>query len=1074
MKSTGMIKARLNGIKGDHSLRYLCLALLLSLALTAIFVTPLWADDEGLSIPISVENGGAEPPVLLTNDQQNPTIIALPDKNKWFVVWEDWRNASTTGTDIYGRFINNDGTLCGDEIAISTAPGNQTVPVLAYRDTPAGNDNIMIAWQDSRGAYASGYVYYKIFNISSLTPTCSSGSILGNERSVGYRFIGDDHLLSRKLPKIAYDKARDKFWMVWVEGRSRLQRLIEDPFNGIGSPHWQFADSNYVAYTTVSADKGYVLTPEVLRNTDSYSSRTVRLLSSTSKFDEKGGTVKYIYEYFTDINNVTVACDDSSPEALIAWEGIRGKATLTSKWEEKDDETVEECHYEYELDDEGNLVRTEVCEDVPNPDYGVPTLGDHYSSELVEEYDSGVTHIYSIFDKYINQPVVHSQLIDTSDAPSYYPALGYDSIHRKFLVAWEDRSGLCNDVPCYGAHSMIFGQLLYTGGGLYGPNFPISYQDLNGDGALDDDIMFSNQTRPNVCLDLTNQRFFVTWQDGRNSGIASDDLDIYGQWVDSEGSLRGYNYAICVEEDNQYNPVTAYNQANHQFMTVWKDARNLNITNSDIYGQRYTSEQQAQFILKNGVYVAPPSLDFSSCEIDSSAVLDVVISNSSGSEIVVVSAATGTEVYSVSGITAGDILAVGATVTCQVTFKPTAAGSFDDVLMLDIGGAQFSVPLRGTVNNDFNYTDIDSFTADRDYRLSISASTDQTGQLYVIFSHNPLSAGNIYALAQDGTLKPFPYLESSGWQDIWHLESAHSGLELDLSTIDFRPLGCSACQGEAADTGDDDFHFGGIIITPPGDTAFNNATDFKYMPGTLYMGTYVKDASSSSGAFDFNVGMLEIQSFNINSLAGTWQLTSRYNNENRVHPTNLVVSETGDGNISAVWPGYNVFMMYGTDDSGEYWMGFSIGAYQYIYQLKSLTENTFSGTYSCIVNGEYLLNEPVCGVRVGSGLDNWLCSEMEIKVADGDPIPDGEQAIAIFSGNDSMNTRPFKTSGPWEIQWDVNGNMFGITIYASDGTVVDVISNSSNKGASYQTRTGEYYLGTAITGSWNIKIVSMQ
>ncbi|MCD6532729.1 MAG: hypothetical protein J7L25_01460, partial [Deltaproteobacteria bacterium] len=413
MKSTGMIKVRLHGNKNYHLLSYPCLVLLLLVILSAIFVSPLWALNEGANIPISVANGGAEPPVLLSDDQQNPTIIALPDKNKWFVVWEDWRNWRTTGVDIYGRFINSDGTLCGNEIAISTASGNQMVPTLAYRDTPGGTDNIMIAWQDNRGTGYSGYIYFNILNISSLAASCSSGAILGSERSVGYRSIGGDRLRSRKLPKIAYDKAKDQFWMVWVESRDQVQRLVEYPFGNFGSPKWNFADSNYLSFTTVSAAGSSAAIPEILRNTDGSLLRTVRLISSTSDFDEKEGTVEYIYEYFTGINNITVACDDISSDVLIAWQGIRGQATLTCKWEDKDEEEIvvgEDCNWEDCTEPCGgagepncSAVCDRVCTPImgPNPDYGVPTRGDTYSSKLKLEsgFDDGNVHIYSIFEQ---------------------------------------------------------------------------------------------------------------------------------------------------------------------------------------------------------------------------------------------------------------------------------------------------------------------------------------------------------------------------------------------------------------------------------------------------------------------------------------------------------------------------------------------------------------------------------------------------------------------------------------------------------------------------------------------------
>lgn len=1096
MKSTGMIKTNRSDNQSYRFLSCLCLTLLLLVVSTTVFVTFAGAANEGSNFPVSVENGGAEPPVLLNDDQQNPSIIALSDKNKWFVVWEDWRNASTSGADIYGRFINADGTLCGDEIVISTAPGNQTTPVLAYRNSTQG-DKILIAWQDSQGTTSSGYIFYRICTISALAENCSTGAVLGSTIALGYKSIDSDRLISRKLPKIAYDKTRDKFWMVWVESRNQLQRLKEHPFGYYGSPEWQFADSDYVAYTTVSGGSGNAVTPEILRNTNASVSRTVRLISSArTGFSEKGGTVTYIYEYFTDINNVTVACDDSSAETLIAWEGVRGKATLTCEWEEKDDEniTVEECHEE--CDDSVDPPDCEqVCEDVdyPNPDYGVPTINDSYTSELKTEFESGgsadgIVHIYTIFDKYISQPVVHTRLIDASDSASYYPALGYDSIHRKFLVAWEDRGSVVGD----GIHSNIFGQLIYSGGGLYGTNFPVSFQDADGDGSLDDDVKITNQTRPNVAVDTSNQRFFISWQDGRNSNLSLENLDIYGQFVDSEGSLRGGNYVVCNARANQYNPVTAYNQTSHNFLTVWKDARNLNTSNSDIYAQRFSLGQPqlvlldaeggrltpalidfssvklgqastidiklkntgdspvvidaltplknpfyyvdlpaelvcvedglsidllpgASFVLgikfapettgvfadsfmtisdstdfgvslqaqgaQKEIYAAPGVIDFANVEIGEVKTLDVVITNNSEEDIQVKGALTGLDVFSVHGIDAGAVIkAGGGMLTGQVQFIPDTAGYVENGLYMNLGpvqdmanipfeeidwGTQYTVLLRGRVNAYFVNSEYDTNTADINYRVSMSSSTEEKGQLYVLFSHDPLSSGNIYALTKDGSLELFPYESANGWQNLWYKAGAAPGMELDLSQVDFRELGCTQCQGETVDASVVDYQFGNII-TPPDDSVFNNASDFKYMPGTLYMGTYVKNAASS-GVFDFNKGLLEMQSLHINSLAGTWQVTSEYNGTDRVHPTHLVVTEAGDGDISAFWPGYNVSLAYASETSG-YVMKFSMPAngitYNYTYNITTLTADKFSGTYTCIANGEVLEDAPMSGVRL--------------------------------------------------------------------------------------------------------------
>ena len=1069
-----------------------CLTLLLFFVFSAISLTPVRAENEGSNIPISVENGGAVPPVLLGDDQQNPAIIDLPDKHLWFVVWEDWRNGSTSGADIYGRFINADGTLCGDEIAISTAAGNQIMPTVAYRDSTSGSDNIMIAWQDSRGTGYSGYIYYRFCDVTDLTSNCFSGAVLGKEKIVSYQSIKGDHLKSRKQPQVAYDRSRDWFWMVWSESRDQVQRSIEYPLaEGFDyyywSPTWYFADSNYVAYTTVSASSSYAGATDILRNKNGRTDRTIRMISSSSESTDDSIEFKYIYEYFTDINNVKVACDESSPEVLIVWEGVRGEATLTCTWQEKDDETIEECHYEYEYDDEGNLIKTEVCEDVPNPDYGQPTEKDKYTSklELDGSADDGKIHIYSIFDKYINQAVVHSRKLDAADVPAYHPALGFDSAHSKFLAAWEST----NDGD--GVHSSISGQLIYSGGGLYGSNFLVSYQDLDGDGKLDEDVKTTNQTRPNIASDSSNQRFFVSWQDGRNSAASFiENVDIYGQFIDSLGSLQGANYAVCIAEGNQYSPVTAFNQFSYQFLSVWKDARNFDTTNSDIYAERFSSGQSqfivldadgvllsppvydfasiqmgqaatASIILKNAgdstimldavtplvdpfyylglpaelasvgdgmemsllpgssftlsiqfipdsmgvffdkfttvsnatditvnlqgqgarndIYVTPSTLNFPTINVGESSVLNVVIINDSTEDAQLKGAVTEHDAFTISGVVGGEIIASeGGTLTYQITFSPTEAGYVENQLSMSVGpvqdwgnipaeevdwGTAYGVVLKGTANGDFAEAEKDTFTADNTYRVTASASTSQSGKLFVLVSHDPLSSGDIYALTSDGSLKLFPW-ETAGWQNLQYLDSAAPGLAVDLSQVDFRGLGCTQCQGQKTDSGDQEFYFGDIVITPPDDGPFNNASDFKYMPGTLYMGTYVK-AASEDGVFDFNKGLLELQTLHINSFAGTWQVTSSYYDTDRVHPSHLVVTETGNGEISAVWPGYNVAISYGSSDMSGYVISFSMGIYNYTYKITSLTASTFSGTYSCIANGEeFVKNAAVSGVRL--------------------------------------------------------------------------------------------------------------
>jgi len=127
--------------------------------------------------------GGEVQVSVASDDQQNPQVMYLSDKGIYFVVWEDWRNRnqSTTdfpadaakfaGADIWGQFINPDGTSCGTAFAITNKlAGNQTAPSAAYRP----GDKILVAWQDASGSATGGYVRYASIISIPLTTSCST------------------------------------------------------------------------------------------------------------------------------------------------------------------------------------------------------------------------------------------------------------------------------------------------------------------------------------------------------------------------------------------------------------------------------------------------------------------------------------------------------------------------------------------------------------------------------------------------------------------------------------------------------------------------------------------------------------------------------------------------------------------------------------------------------------------------------------------------------------------------------------------------------------------------------------
>lgn len=147
--------------------------------------------------------------------------------------------------------------------------------------------------------------------------------------------------------------------------------------------------------------------------------------------------------------------------------------------------------------------------------------------------------------------------ISTATNHQYYPAVAYDSVNQRFLVVWSDlRGGISYD---------IYGQLVNANGTLNGESFSISTDN-------------NHQTHPSLAYDSTNQRFLVVF----TNYSASTDYDIYGQLVNADGILTGANFAISEAIKTQYKVDVAYDNAHQRFLVVWEDFRG---STYDIYGQ---------------------------------------------------------------------------------------------------------------------------------------------------------------------------------------------------------------------------------------------------------------------------------------------------------------------------------------------------------------------------------------------------------------------------------------------------------------------------------------------------------
>ncbi|MBI3851780.1 MAG: cadherin-like domain-containing protein [Verrucomicrobia bacterium] len=108
-----------------------------------------------------LDSGGI--PINRAKDDQRFPAAAF-NGNNFLVVWEDWRNskpATTNGADIYGTLITMAGTTVDTNgFAISRTEKNQLFPAIAANGLPSNMNGYLVVWQDARNTSTSGYDIY--------------------------------------------------------------------------------------------------------------------------------------------------------------------------------------------------------------------------------------------------------------------------------------------------------------------------------------------------------------------------------------------------------------------------------------------------------------------------------------------------------------------------------------------------------------------------------------------------------------------------------------------------------------------------------------------------------------------------------------------------------------------------------------------------------------------------------------------------------------------------------------------------------------------------------------------------
>jgi len=158
--------------------------------------------------------------------QDLPDISFDTTNERFLAVWRDYR--SNTNYDIYGQFINENGSLYptpGDTTAnfpVSTASNYQEWPSLAY---DSDNSRFIVVWQDNRSG-TNDDIYGQLIN--------ADGTYYPTPSDTTSEFPISTNTNSQREPSVAFDSINNRFLVVWSDFRASNNDIYGQLIDGEG------------------------------------------------------------------------------------------------------------------------------------------------------------------------------------------------------------------------------------------------------------------------------------------------------------------------------------------------------------------------------------------------------------------------------------------------------------------------------------------------------------------------------------------------------------------------------------------------------------------------------------------------------------------------------------------------------------------------------------------------------------------------------------------------------------------------------------------------------------------------
>ena len=470
--------------------------------------------------------------------QEKPQVAYVAQVNQWLVIWQDFRNRETSGSDIYGQRVRGaDGSLAGQgNFVIHNGPGDQWTAALAAQSR-AGGAEYLVVWEDWRSGRQSEIIGQRV------------GALLGTLNWHDFNISAP--LGSQRNPRVSYNSVDERFLVAWQDERDGDLDIYAQLILTTGIP---------MSDTIVVRDELGELTDPIVAH-DPYTNAYLVAWDDETEGDIEG-----------------ILLDGSGGAAGSAFnisDGVDVRRNPAIAFSPDDSHYL--VAFEYQTLDGTDIYGRRLAADGSRPGTDFPlctAVGDQVEPNVVynnyddvylvvwgdERADQGDIYGARVL---VNETVLTEFPISTASDAQAHGAAAWNSDDNEYLIVWHDY----RDSGTTGAD--IYAQRLGNTGTPLGSALRLSSSTLP-------DL----QMYPRVQYVSDHGRYVVTWQDDRN---APTGWDIYVQNVNADGSLYGTNVPFFAFSGWQQRPDAAFSPDANGGLTVWQDGRNG--TTFKIYGR---------------------------------------------------------------------------------------------------------------------------------------------------------------------------------------------------------------------------------------------------------------------------------------------------------------------------------------------------------------------------------------------------------------------------------------------------------------------------------------------------------